>query len=132
MSLSFYFCLLPCVFGLDVVAAATSKGGGLRDYVPPSPEQLGRRKLKQQRGIPFPYQRYIFWNDMDEDSVQSALMMSYNADSWELPYSNSIEFLWYETIELADEAFEGLVGLGFKEGKSKSVKYIQSYSNLEL
>jgi len=69
------------------------------------------------RGIPFPFQRYVFWSSLDQESRQFAVDMGYRPVSWDLPGSADVEALSYETIQMEDDqtAFEGLIGLGYEE-----------------
>jgi len=70
------------------------------------------------RGIPFPYQRYVFYADLTAEERGFATAMGYrtNGRTWNLPGSNAIEELSFETISLDEPvAFAGLTGFQFGE-----------------
>jgi len=70
------------------------------------------------RGQKFPYQRYVFYDDLTKEQRGFADLMGYdnNGDEWNLPGSAAIELLSYETIQNTDPSgFAGLTGFQFEE-----------------
>jgi hypothetical protein len=66
---------------------------------------------------PIPYSRssridvrYLSWDDLTDDQKTSAILLSYNRTSWDIPGTNPIEMLQYNSLTVEESAAAQTLG----------------------